>query len=273
MSQICSKSSGVGVILEPHPKPKQNPAKSWCFTLNNYTEEDICSIKCIKDICEKLVVGKEMGKNGTPHLQGYFKLYEKKRAFSLGLSKRIHWEVARCSPLQNLAYCSKEGDVIISKGFPQPVKVLKDNQLYKWQKELCDILQDEPDDRSIYWYWSSNGAVGKTTFCKYLTVKYGAIALHGKGADVRNGIVQYKENNAKGETPRIVLFPVPRSQSAEYVSYAALENVKDMYFYSGKYEGGMICGNCPHLVVFANEPPDESKCSPDRWRIICIDDE
>lgn len=269
MSQECSKSSGGGVILEPPSVPKLNPAKCWCFTLNNYSEEELCSIICLKDLCEKLVVGKEVGEEGTPHLQGYFKLIEKRRPFSLGLSKRIHFEKAKGTPLQNYAYCSKDDDVVVCKGFPQPVKVLKDSELYDWQKELLNILKDEPDDRSIYWYWSSNGAVGKTTFCKYLTVKYGAIALHGKSADVRNGIIQYTQS--KGDTPRIVLFPVPRCKSAEYVSYEALENVKDMYFYSGKYEGGMICGNCPHLVVFANEPPDESKCSPDRWRVICID--
>jgi len=40
-----------------------------------------------------------------------------------------------------------------------------------------------------------------------------------------------------------------------------------MYFYSGKYEGGMICGNCPHVLIFANEPRDTSKLAHDRWVI------
>jgi len=100
-------------------------------------------------------------------------------------------------------------------------------------------------------------------------VKYGAIALSGKGNDVRNGVVNYMKEN--GQTPELVVFPIPRSHNVDYVSYEALENIKDMYFYSGKYEGGMVCGNCPHLIVFANQPPDTFKCSMDRWKIVNID--
>ena len=51
------------------------------------------------------------------------------------------------------------------------------------------------------------------------------------------------------------------------MSYEAFENLKDMIFYSGKYEGGMICGNCPHLFIFSNFHPDCEKMSVDRWNI------
>ena len=109
------------------------------------------------------------------------------------------------------------------------------------------------------------GNLGKTSFCKYLTIKHGAIALGGKGADMRNGVVEYQKTN--GHTPELVLINVPRSFDLEYISYEGIENVKDMYFYSGKYEGGMICGNNPHVFVFANEPPSIHKLSKDRWVI------
>lgn len=44
-----------------------------------------------------------------------------------------------------------------------------------------------------------------------------------------------------------------------------------MCFYSGKYEGGMVVGNNPHLLVFANIEPDTKKMSDDRFIVQNID--
>lgn len=150
---------------------------------------------------------------------------------------------------------------------PKPLKLI--DPTYYWEKQILEIISEEPDDRTIHWFWSDEGNVGKTAFCKYLTHEFGAIPLHGKGADVRNGVVQFMASH-NGQTPELVIFPIPRSFGSQYVSYEALENIKDMYFYSGKYEGGIVCGNSPHLIVFANSEPDYAKCSADRWSVSKI---
>ena len=67
---------------------------------------------------------------------------------------------------------------------------------------------------------------------------------------------------------------IPRCLTCEdktYVSYQALENIKDMVFYSGKYEGGVVCGNCPHVFVFAHVPPEYENMSDDRWVVVNVD--
>jgi hypothetical protein len=46
-----------------------------------------------------------------------------------------------------------------------------------------------------------------------------------------------------------------------------MENVKDGLFFSTKYESGMVRYNPPHVIVFANVPPDVTKMSADRWVI------
>lgn len=270
-SKIVPLGEGNTKLL-PTVKKQISPSKKWCFTLNNYTDNELIVISSIvPQYCKIYIIGKEIGDSGTPHLQGYIEFITKKRPFNVFLIPRIHWEKARGTRHENFIYCSKDAEIFMQNGYslPKEVKVLDKNQLYEWQKELVNIILEEPDDRTIYWYWSSCGNIGKTTFCKYLTMKHGAICLHGKGADCRNGIVDYKNTN--GDTPRLIVYPIPRSYNSEYLSYESLENIKDMYFYSGKYEGGMICGNCPHLIVFSNEEPDYSKCSIDRWVVKNID--
>ena len=66
-------------------------ARNWCFTLDNYTDDEIKQLKNdIPILCAKFVVGIETGENNTPHLQGYIKLHKKKRPFALGWSPRLY---------------------------------------------------------------------------------------------------------------------------------------------------------------------------------------
>lgn len=104
--------------------------------------------------------------------------------------------------------------------------------------------------------------------CKYLAVKHGALILGGKAADIRNAILTYFKDNEY--TPELVVVNIPRSFDQSYLNYEGLENIKDMCFYSGKYEGGMVVGNPPHLFIFANNGPDKTKMSLDRWKVTEI---
>lgn len=256
-----SSSKGAGNTKLP---PKQiSPSKKWCFTFNNWTPNEWKQIVPIfESLCKLGLVGEEKGLLGTPHLQGYVEFSTKCRPKSVIPNPRIHWEKARSNKETNLQYCRKEGHVLWSFGLPKPVKVV--DPTYSWEQDILRIIRRDPHERKIYWYYG-DGAKGKTSFCKYLTVKHGAIALGGKGSDIRNGILNYCQNN--GDTPKLIVMNIPKSFDPDYISYEGIENAKDMYFFSGKYEGGMVCGNPPHLFVFANEPPNRDRLSEDRWCI------
>lgn len=245
------------------------PSKRWCFTWNNYPENWLAPLAPVLDGSEWIGVP-EVGESGTRHIQGYVEFPVKVRPIGYrGAPRDIHWEKCKGTRIHNVAYCTKDG-VEGKQGtlkVPRQIKLIDPS--YPWEQDILKIISDEPDDRTIHWYWSESGKVGKTSFSKYLTVKHGAIPVSGKGADVRNAICTYLKD--KGETPDLVVFPIPRSYNMEYMNYEALENIKDMYFYSGKYEGGVVCGPCPHVFVFANEEPDYGKISEDRWKVIKID--
>lgn len=273
---VLAKSKG-GDGNTKHP-PRIASSKIWCFTINNYTDKIVQSLASLyPKEAEYLGFQEEVGENGTPHLQGVIKFRKVVRPmehvkFNCGFRGRDYPDESVCKPhwekCRNFSaskeYCQKDDTRL--KGsepyiFPKPYNI--NIELYDWEKEIISIIETVPDDRVIYWYWSKSGCKGKTTFCKYLTLNHNAICLHGKGSDIRNGVLDYYNKSKK--YPVLCVFPIPKSYNDEYLSYEGLENIKDMYFYSGKYEGGMVCGPCPHLFVFANVEPNLEMCSEDRW--------
>lgn len=271
MSSNSSNSSNGGVILNPPPKKQIAPSIRWTLTLNNYTKEDLKYISSIVPVyCKKWIIGFEVGDSGTAHLQGYIELKKKARPKSIFKTDRIHWEKAKGSAMDNLNYCSKEQDIFMINGMPRPLKPLAcENNLRPWQADLSAIVETEPHDREIFWYWSSSGNTGKTTFARYLHRKYDGILLSGKSADMKNAIMEYQKTN--GYTPELIIIDLPRGFDKDYLSYNGIEEIKNMFFYSGKYEGGMVDGNPPHLIVFCNELPKVEKMSKDRWVIVDIE--
>ena len=97
------------------PPSRDNKAKRYCFTLNNYTEYETNTLYTQLRLCtDYFIVGKEIGEEGTSHLQGYFCLQNRDRLLSVKnrLCERMHIEVARGTPSSNRTYCSKDGDYI-----------------------------------------------------------------------------------------------------------------------------------------------------------------
>lgn len=242
-------------------------SKHWCFTLNNYDGSNIKEFENA-EVAKRYVFQEEIGENGTPHLQGYIEFHKKARPFEHFVNKSIHWEKCR-NIKQSIQYCQKKdtrNGEVYRKGIKIPYEV--NIELYEWERNICSILDKDPDDRSLYWIWEPKGNRGKTTFQKWVYLNYpNTVVLSGKATDMKNGIIEYEKKN--GTLPRVILINIPRT-SLDYVSYAGIEDIKDMFFYSGKYEGGMVCGASPHVVIFANEEPIRVNCSKDRWQIIKI---
>lgn len=263
MNPTLKGSDGSTVLGNTIPKPKRDSsAKNWCFTLNNYTEDELASIVTFLNLApNNYVIGREVGEEGTPHLQGYVSFEKKLRMNECkNINHRIHWEVAKGNEKQNINYCTKDNKYII-KGFKvaRPLKVIKEEQLYPWQKDILDIVKQEPDDRKIYWFWETKGCVGKTSFSKFLSHHYGAIPVDGKKGDILYCAATFESD--------IYIFDFERDVNQTSVSYASIEKIKNGYFMCAKYESKPVIRNPPHVIIMANFKPDTSKLSSDRWVI------
>lgn len=88
--------------------------KFWCFTINNYTNDDEQRVAGLcPGPCDYVICGREIGESGTPHLQGYAVWHQRVRFHTVRSALgdgRAHIERARGSPSQNIKYCSKDGD-------------------------------------------------------------------------------------------------------------------------------------------------------------------
>jgi len=89
-------------------------ARHYAFTLNNYDEAELVALRQSLQT-EKVryaVFGKEVGAEGTPHLQGYVSLSRPQRLSGVKkmVGLRAHLEVAKANEEKNRAYCTKDGD-------------------------------------------------------------------------------------------------------------------------------------------------------------------
>lgn len=253
-------------------KKRGSYAKRWCFTWHEpYDVQEL--IDKFKLYEMSYIFAEETGEEDeTPHLQGFVKSRTKFRPIEkLRLDKRIHWEVAKGSDQDNLEYVSKEHGAKYHSPDLWPLVPLKViTELHPWQENIVKLCNEEPDDRTIHWFWDSRGNIGKTSLAKYLHYYYGAVLLQGQN---RHMLATAMRNPSRIYIIAVTRSPEPmegeRRRPGPAVSYQAMESIKDGFYMSGfgTEATGMVARNSPHVFVFANDPPDTCRLSADRWKV------
>lgn len=127
----------------------ERKSRGWCFTCNNWTEDDLERLKNIK--CNYMIIGSEIGENGTPHLQGY--VYIPNARSLSGMIKKdfkgCHLEITKGTPEQNKIYCSKQEIIYETGELPQKgkrtdLKKIKD-EIINENRTVDDIALEDPD--------------------------------------------------------------------------------------------------------------------------------
>lgn len=296
-----SEEKGLGNTSQP--KKRFDQKVKWTFTIWHYVK--LGSLERLerffnswKDQIEYLFYQEEVASNPREgsdglHIQGYIKLNKRSRPTEwLFYDDGIHFEGAKGSEYQNWIYCTKDSDEkghrkpggvqFVNKVPPAPKKrstkkskkdeeeenpyagltTIKEPPPGGWQEELTAILSGEPNDRTVYWLWEPIGCVGKTTYCRWACARKWAgkaILVSGKADDMKYAIAE------SARKPRIVFNNVPRAHST--VDWKGIEEIKDGIFFSGKYKSGQVIFDPPHIVIFANNPPESVKLSADRLKL------
>lgn len=133
-----------------------------------------------------------------------------------------------------------------------------------WQKELWGtlIVRCPINDRKIIWVYDRTGGCGKTWFTKYclVNIKNVITLQNAPTRDIATAIA------GCGEPPEVVIFDYCRSMEG-VLNYEVLESIKNGMIFVRKYNSMSYTFPTPHVVCFANFPPQREMLSQDRWDV------
>lgn len=127
-------------------------SRRWVFTVNNWTDDDVAKI-CAWP-CRYVVYGKEVGVEGTPHLQGFVIWTANKRlAACKTMHGTAHWEVAKGTNQQASDYCKKDGDFNEVGDMPLPAGQAEQERWKEaWNAAKRGAIDEVPDDIRFRYY-------------------------------------------------------------------------------------------------------------------------
>lgn len=240
--------------------------RGYCFTLNNWSEEEREGIKLIE--CKYMCFQEEVAPTTlTPHIQGYI-YFEGARHFNAvkKLIPRAYFAVAKGNTEQNKAYCSKPGGVNffekgihtnqgkrndinhvaneIAKGTSMD-EIAQENPVayiryHRGFKELASTYVGKRDFKTdVFWYWGATGT-GKS------------YSAHQQAPDS-----YYKMGGNKwwdgytGQSDVII-----DDFRGDLCPFHELLRLFDRYPHRVEYKGGSINFIARRIFVTCNKPPE-----------------
>lgn len=145
----------------------------------------------------------------------------------------------------------------------RPAIKVDSHPLRDWQAVLHGQLILAPDKREIYFIVDASGNQGKSWFARYYCDLHdnAQIIVPGKKADMAYVV---------REDAKVFFFDCPRSKQGDFIQYDLLEELKNGYIFSPKYESRIKKLATPHVVVLMNEYPDMTKLSEDRYAVTVL---
>lgn len=245
---------------------RESRVRSWVFTYNNYSQNDITQLTQQLEFGCKYVFQEEVGKSGTPHLQGTLRWFNGK-TFTImkTLFPKFHLEPCK-NWKKSVAYCVKQDTKAgkIYSNFYEPIVDFYDEKKETpFQKEFIELTKRPvtiDNYKDINWFWEPIGDIGKTIVARHMIINNPRILLvGGKVADIKCAIASCEIK------PKVVIWNIARDIGD--IDYVALEDVSDAMFFSTKYESNMCVYNYVTIIVLANFPPILERLSEGRFKV------
>lgn len=276
VNQVTTAATSGGNTETPlvSLKSTRSTMRNVCFTINNYSTTKLQGL--IDKCTEKgylYCIGEEIApQTGTPHLQGYIEFKTPRRFATVKriLGSDAHIEKRRGTKQQAIDYCKKDGKWHSNFPLSMMESLLKEyekTEWYGWQSKVIALYDEPVHNRHIHWFVDDIGNSGKSYLTRFLYLKHQVLIGSGKKQDVFHQVAKRLDETTGAVKPfRMVILDIPRHQ-AEFTNYGLLEELKNGIIMSGKYEGGTFVFPIPHVIVFSNSEPDQTKFSQDRWKI------
>jgi len=275
VDQVLERAQTTGNEIPDGPRQR---SRGWCVTVNNYDDADIHRFRDFHDStagCKYLIIGKEVGESGTPHLQIYLHVENPRYGNVLrqACGAKGHWAAAKGTPAQNQTYCSKEGDFLEYGDLPEQGKR---NDLATLVKRVCtdgatmdtliaggeyDVLatycrneksmsklvgrcqgkRDASVTPTVHWIWGSTGT-GKSRWAYENFPDAYRVSTDGNG---------WWDGYA-GE--KVVVMDDYRANA---FSYSMLLKILDRYPMQVKQKGSMAELLATHFIITSNQKPQD----------------
>lgn len=246
--------------------------RHWSLTFNNYTDDDLQrwrSVGASLDGIIYFIFGKEVGAQGTKHLQGFISFSGRRTMAGVKrlLGNSVHVEDSKGSPSQNKTYCSKDGDFEEFGSCPggqgtrtdlsEIAKAVKDGVSLKRVAEehpesflrystgimrlrtFYPSARDSPPDIQVFW---GKTGVGKTRRCYEFTDRE-KIWMHPGG------------NWFDGYDGHLVALLDDYDGSWFKIDY--LLKLLDRYVFQVPVKGGYVWWNPKHIFITSNKKPED----------------
>lgn len=268
--------SGVGSGNTNTEPKRENPLFNYCWTVKESVITRINLERLLVQWCSRYCFQLEEGADaGYRHYQGTMHLLKRQRWQQVRewMPEGCHIEKTKCWQAA-WDYCQKEDTrvegpwMLVPGGTPGEKVSFLLVRMKVFQRLIESVVCSVPDDRSIYWYWEDQGNVGKTALCKHLYEKY-KVSVSTSGMSERDLFYIVSE-----EKPKCLIIDLPREEQCKILKLGPVEQVKNGFFGTGKYEGKSYCGPCPHVIIFANRSPMDiefNSLSRDRWVVTKLE--
>lgn len=250
-----------------------NQYRNFVFTLNNYTELELLALtNLFPGTFSYIILGKEVGESGTPHIQGYAELKFRKTFKSLkALIPRAHIEPRRGSQQEAIDYCKKEG---VYEHFGSPRRqgnrtdlstirsvidgggcvrdIFKINEIQLNESSICFAekylaYRESPRNHKpiVCWFYGAPGS-GKTRLARFLL----------PDAYFKNTATGKWWNGYDGHSDVII-----DDIRADYIDFVELLGLLDRYEHRIQIKGGIRQFKATRIIITSPEKPARMYCN------------